>query len=125
MYMVEVNDSCTSVVTYKNVVSSCCFSIQCSIIFTTMDRIRKCQGYLKLSFSFFALSSLCIQSSLDNSAQLIYAKNYPTTFYCIFQWRPGIAVSVTQVFSSLSPVSIGMGSYDHHEKYQGVFPGLL
>ena len=32
VHVVEVNDSCTSVVTYENVVSSCCFSIQCSII---------------------------------------------------------------------------------------------
>ena len=36
-------------------------------------------------------------------AQVIYAKNCPTTFYCIFQlvWT--------------------VGSYDHHPKYHGVF----
>ena len=40
-------------------------------------------------------------SLVDYLAQVKYAKNCPTTFYCIF--------------------SIGMGSYDHHAKYQGVF----
>ena len=46
---------------------------------------------------------LAYHSSLeDYLAQVTYAKNCPTTFYCIFQ--------------------IGMGSYDHRAKYQGVFP---
>ena len=39
---------------------------------------------------------------VDYLAQVIYAKNCPTTLYCIFL--------------------IGMGSNDHHAKYQGVFP---
>ena len=44
-----------------------------------------------------------VHSSLvDYLAQVINAKNCPTTFLLHF--------------------SIGMGSYDHHAKYQGVFP---
>ena len=42
-------------------------------------------------------------SLVDYLAQVMNAKNFPTTFYCIFQlvWVP---------------------TYVHHEKYQGMFP---
>ena len=50
------------------------------------------------------------RSLVDYLAQVIYAKNCPTTFYWIFQlvWVP-----------------ISTGSYDHQAKYQGVFQDLL
>ena len=45
-------------------------------------------------------------SLVEYLAQVIYAKNCPPFFYCIFQL-------------------VLTGSYDHHAKYQGVFLQLL